>query len=45
MIVVRDGVGFYTSRILGPYMNEAGFMVEEGYALESEVGLLRRYEP
>ena len=40
VIVVNDGVGFYTSRILAPYMNEAAWLLSEGVPVEELDGAL-----
>jgi 3-hydroxyacyl-CoA dehydrogenase / enoyl-CoA hydratase / 3-hydroxybutyryl-CoA epimerase len=40
VIVVNDGVGFYTSRILAPYMNEAAWLLAEGVPVEELDGAL-----
>ncbi|HYM60632.1 MAG TPA: 3-hydroxyacyl-CoA dehydrogenase NAD-binding domain-containing protein [Thermoanaerobaculia bacterium] len=35
VVICNDGPGFVVNRILGPYINEAGYLVEEGYSIES----------
>lgn len=35
VVYCNDGPGFVVNRILAPYMNEAGFLLEEGNTIES----------
>ena len=43
VIVVNDGVGFFTSRVLGPFMNEAAFCLQDGASVEEVDAALTRF--
>ncbi len=43
VIVVRDGPGFYTSRVLAPYLNEAAHLLVEGAEVAPVDTALRAY--
>jgi 3-hydroxyacyl-CoA dehydrogenase/enoyl-CoA hydratase/3-hydroxybutyryl-CoA epimerase len=43
VIVVRDGPGFYTSRVLAPYLNEAAHLLVEGADIAAVDSALRHY--
>lgn len=43
VIVVNDGVGFFTTRALGPYMAEAAYCVQEGASVDEIDAALTRF--
>jgi 3-hydroxyacyl-CoA dehydrogenase/enoyl-CoA hydratase/3-hydroxybutyryl-CoA epimerase len=43
VIVVGDGPGFYTSRVLAPYLNEASFLLAEGVPVDAIDAALVRW--
>jgi len=43
VIVVGDGPGFFTTRALSPYMNEAAHLLEEGVAVETIDKAMRNF--
>lgn len=43
VIVVNDGPGFYTTRILAPFINEALLMLEEGVTVEQLDNAMKQF--
>ncbi len=43
VIVVNDGPGFYSSRILAPYINEAGYLLAEGVPVDAIDRALKQF--
>jgi 3-hydroxyacyl-CoA dehydrogenase/enoyl-CoA hydratase/3-hydroxybutyryl-CoA epimerase len=43
VIVVRDRPGFWVNRILSPYLNEAGILIEEGVPIEVIDGAMTKF--
>lgn len=42
-IVVNDGPGFFTSRVIGAYINEAGWLLQEGARIEDIDRAMERF--
>ncbi|HUG01662.1 MAG TPA: 3-hydroxyacyl-CoA dehydrogenase NAD-binding domain-containing protein [Longimicrobiales bacterium] len=42
-VVVGDGAGFLVNRLLGPYLNEAGWLLEDGASIEGVDTALRDF--
>jgi 3-hydroxyacyl-CoA dehydrogenase/enoyl-CoA hydratase/3-hydroxybutyryl-CoA epimerase len=42
-VVTSDGPGFLVNRILGPYMNEAGFLLADGASVEAVDGAAKKF--
>ncbi len=42
-IVVDDGPGFFTSRVIGAYINEAGWLLQEGASIEDIDGAMKEF--
>jgi 3-hydroxyacyl-CoA dehydrogenase/enoyl-CoA hydratase/3-hydroxybutyryl-CoA epimerase len=40
VIVVKDGTGFYMNRALAPYVNEVGWLLDEGISIEDIDGAM-----
>jgi len=42
-VVVNDGAGFLVNRILGPYLNEAGFLLSDGASIQAVDDAARKF--
>ncbi len=42
-VVVKDGPGFLVNRLLMPWLNEAGYCLEEGYSIEDMDKALKKF--